>query len=1708
MTRGIAGPITAALAGAALLVFAPVPRAYAEAGPAPDAAFAMTAPDSASPPQMQPLAVTADSVAHAPFSLMRAALEHSSGNPRGVLACLEPLHLESAAPFEGADRAAFLLAHAYLELGSVARFQTLARAVEAWPQASGYTRWIVYRLRETELATVSPDPRGVSPASPSGSIAADALAASLLIENGKNDAALALLAQNKAASPLLLYLATVAKERSGADVTADLEALAGSDTVTALGRELAALARLRLATRAAAAQQDPVPMLEQVPDGTRFTSVARHMLGQALLERGESARGRAVLGQVLAADSTYAGRREADLALAGDDLEHARWMDSWTRYQAIDRDWSARRATIDDGLASEQFDPWWQLWERDAARPDAIVLDAVRGDSLNVAVAQDAARWGATTPADVPAPEAPAWTGGVPSPPASLSPADQREASASGRALTEAREALARAREDATAERARLDDRLRYLGGGRDQLGRSRLSLLAASVRLDSLRRTLDSLDARIRSVRDRSIAHVLDRARGLLAECELNRIWIAGMEHLHVHGPDSLRMVAAPAGYAGPDSVLERETAMIDSLAALVGRITLVAPGWIARSYRDAWRPGLLDRAARQAIEAHDALNWVARIQSGVDSNVTQAQSSPEWRRRVAAIAPRERALDSIWTADRARRDRIARATLEAARTALDREREAIDYGLAVASYGLSVRLAASVAGDSGAAAGAASDTLTLAHVQAAADSAQRVDAGEEFDDPEATRWRTESIQRMSAFLAQHPGSPARADMRFRLADLEIIAARQEFRQKMAHYLKAQSEGRDPGGALPVMTHDRALTLYRAMLAEDRSFPHLDAVLFNAGMLLADDGDPEAQAFFAKLVEAYPASSYCQEAYLRLGDMPFNEKRFADCIPYYQRAASGPDISLQVIALYKLGWAQFNQDQFVPAAEAFRGVMDLYATGRRVEIHADIEREAESYLVHSLAGAGGAPAFATFFDATHHRAYEERVLMALGQHFRRYGLFAEAVETDQLFLDRFPLQAEALTSAQRLIETRARSERPVQAREARLTYAPRFGPGSPWAKAQPSDSLREAGSAFARDAWMAVAFEYHRAAREGGARTDWKQALTAYRTILSTWPADSGRATLELNAGEASAQLGEFPDALGHYRAAETGRDSVASQALWQQVAVTDAWYEKTRPSTPPAAARRDSASRPAVATGTDSLARAVITAADRLLQRFPDHPRGADLVWRQAQLEVAHGWNDSAAVTLGRLSRQFPDDARAPLAARLRADAIYRTNDFEAAGAAYEEALVVAQRAGRDTLAREIARAIPVCYLRSAEAAVAADSTRYEQHAQRFERVATRWPDFEYAHVAQYRAGLAWMKAGHSRDAVLAMQSLIQKFPKSEYVREAHLQIARIWENDKQPEKSAAAYAEFAARFPDDESAGAATLKAADLYVAAGMVPEAEALRLGYIRKHPDDVETAMEILEGLARRDLAGVNAQHPISTLMPKPAPKMAKATKAAKVAQALAPPSHLADYLARAKQHPELASKAILAEVRFLEAEEAYVAYANARLRQPLPKSIAAKQKLLDKVVGLYRQSVDYGVAEWAHASTYRIGAALVAFGEALEHSERPADIHGDDLTAYEDVLFEQSGQFYGRGEDVWTELLRQRDRSGTKDEWLAKAEAALWPRLATRFYFKPEAEFPLVEAATPPRPRSESDSRDRNRKAARTGSDSSRALADGEDHDR
>ena len=1567
----------------------------------------VTAPDTSTATRV--ISVTNDASAAGELRLRRAAAEQRLGNTRGVIECLESLDFTAGPTFTGADRAAFLLGNAYLATGSRKRFEQLAHTVAAWKRTGPWTQWLAYQF-------------------------------SLLEAESNAGGALATLADPAIGSAALGSLAHFrdASADSGA-AQRELASLAQLDTTTVLGRDLAGAAWVRLATRALQQGNDPLPLLNHVPMASRWEPRAQHLRGLVALERGDTTTGKVILTGLLAGSMNYPGQREVLMELAGQAMDAGQWAAARDHYGRAEADWQAEGDTLRGFIDELNYAPVWNAWNSGAGSSDALQLDASAVEAWTsrltaAATILDATPDSAVPPLEALAPgEGPRWQ--VPPP-----NAGEWSALAGSRAkVDEARDALERADGAVAGLRRDVSLHTHYLEHGYGKVHDETAQLETRAAHLDSLRAALDRVDANLKSLRDASIHHIVSRVSGLLARGADQLRWMQAMRHFNIDGPTPLRPLAVPAGYPSPDSLLAHEQTLLDAVSTAAEQLAAQAPGLIAHSYDKAWRPGIIDRARAQAALAHDALAWAHRLEASIDSSLALAMPD-SLHRLEARAAVCARAADSLSLADAMLRQSVAHDAVARARVTLEGESEGLDYGLASSAYGISVGLDRSVP-------------------LAAADS---LDTGSET--PEARQWRETATAEFRGFLERHPQSSVRGEMRFRLADLAMATAREHFREQMAHFVRNQATPGAAHLALPTLDAAEPLALYRSILAEDRDFAHLDAAMFNAAMILADNADPAATPMFAQLVEQYPLSRYAQESYARMGDVAFNDHRYAECIPFYEHAADGADTTLRAIALYKLGWSRFSLDRFMGAADAFRSILDLCAAGGHVDTRVDLAGEAEAYLVHTLARAGGAKAFAQYFDSLGTRPYETRLLRSLAQHFRRYSLYAEAADADRLLISRHPLEPDALLSAQRVIETYQRWDRQALARSSRLEYAPKFAPGSEWATAQSSDSLRDEGSRFSREAYTDVARQTHHDARLTGAPEDYEQALQLYETVVSTWPKDALQPALELQAGECSAQLQFYARALDHYAAAaRLGVDSIAAVALLQRVAVTDTWYQTT-PGSP------GGSPNPV----NDKLARAVIEAADQLLARFPEHERAADLMWRQGNLAFGHAWYERAAGDFGHLAERRPNDRHAPAAASLRADALFRLERFNDAGGAYQLALAVAQHAGADSLARRAQAAIPVCYYREAEAAVAQDSTNYGRHGAMFEKVAAGWPSFEHADLARYRAGLAYAKAGSSREGIRLMHALIADFPHSEFVRDAHLEIATLSEAQGDRKGAAAAYAQFAQHFPADAQAGAALLKGADLFAQSNHIDSADTLRFEYMRRHPEDVETAMSLLEDMARRELATLNADRPISGLLPlaaaapKPAKRGARSAKAAAPAQPAAARSRLGQYMALADAHPTLASHALIAQVRFLQGDEAYAPYAACALRQPLVKSIPARQQLLDATLLRYRQCVDLGDSEWAHASTYRIGQALVAFGEALVSSERPSDLKGEDLTAYNDVIANQSRMFFTKGEDVWAELLRQKQATAANETWIQQAQTSLWTRMADRFHYRTEADVPLL----------------------------------------
>lgn len=891
--------------------------------------------------------------------------------------------------------------------------------------------------------------------------------------------------------------------------------------------------------------------------------------------------------------------------------------------------------------------------------------------------------------------------------------------------------------------------------------------------------------------------------------------------------------------------------------------------------------------------------------------------------------------------------------------------------------------------------------------------------------------------------FLERHPQASTRADALYRLADLELTLAKREFQEQMAAYLDLPEDTRSRT-VVPILESGRSRELYEEIVLRHPDFSHLDAALYHVGVLRADEGEEAGVTALARLVAEYPTSPFRQEAELRMADFRFDEGRLEEAVDLYAAAGSGPDPGLGVVALYKLGWTHYRRDRFDEAASAFAQVLDLYAEGAEAPIAKDLRGESTDYLVHSLARGGGGPAASRLFDHIGARTYEADVFASVGILLRRYSLFPEAAESDRLWLDRYPTDPRALLIAGGQVEAYEASERPELARQARLELAERFLPGTPWFQANGADSLRHAAAEFSRDALHDVALFHHHRAREMDASTaaastsqeEWERALALYDRILALWPEDERAARVHYQIGEAAARSGKRARAHDAFLLASQADEAFAADAAWQSLVVLDAWYEDVE---------------------SDSLARLFLDEADAYRTRDPYDSRGPDLAWRQAGVAFARGWDEEAANRYADFAQRYPQEGRSPRALALRGDVFYRGTDYAGAAVAYADAERVARSARQDSLATELAVLVPHSrYLH-------AESLQGTAAASAFEEVARGWPEFAEAENALYRAGVGYAESGEVLGATRCFEELLRRHPEGEYARDAHLQLAATLEDAGRPADAARVQERFSLAFPDDPESGPALLHAADLWRQDGNEPAADATERAYVERFPEDRKTAAAIFHRGASRDLERLGQIDAFS-------PGIRPGT----LAPLLGAESDLARYVAIANADSTLADPDLLARLAFLEAEERRVAYDAMRLTQPLAACLERKKAALEAVVAGYGTVVKRGISPWSQAATFRIGECLIGFGDRLRESERPADLSGDDLLAYDEVLEEQAWTFYGQGEGTWEELLRRVDPAlGDEGRWLERTQGSLWPRVAERFVHLSEADHPVVAAVRP-----------------------------------
>jgi TolA-binding protein len=939
-------------------------------------------------------------------------------------------------------------------------------------------------------------------------------------------------------------------------------------------------------------------------------------------------------------------------------------------------------------------------------------------------------------------------------------------------------------------------------------------------------------------------------------------------------------------------------------------------------------------------------------------------------------------------------------------------------------------------------------------------------------------------AIMRLEQFLTRYPQSALRPRALMQLGELLVRRADERFadsqRRGTASDTAARPDYRD------------AIARYQELLTAYPNFERRDAVAYTLGTLYSQQQRyPEAVRAFESL--ASDSSAFKAEALFRLGDSYFEiaatergdprRADFARAATAYERASvTAPrDGDIYFLSLYKLGWSYYNQAtqagqaEYTKAVEVFGRLIDAYdKLSPAQQARLGLRGEALEYMAVAFTQVGGADAANRYFAAHGAAPYRLPVMRRVATNLEDQGDFTRAVEAYQAVVNQAPSDSNAVAVQQQIVDIyQNRMLEPERAQQARLDLVTKFGPDSPWARANAGNQLVLDSAAVIRERTLRQAAQYALAqAQQGSDRSRYAGAAALYERYLREFPASDSAQVANTYLAEALFNNGEYLRAGVEYSrtAYAYARDSagpVAEQAGRNAIVAFDSALTKNV---------RDTAVQ-------DSL----FAAVDRFVQRFPasDVARTA-LMQKGRRASEARRW-DVMAATFATYAQRYPRDPFTPNAQKLIGDALYRSGKYGEAQAQWEVAANLARETGKPALLDSIAtvrtaaagsfadslirggsyeRAANEVYIAYADknpgSDKAADALRdaietymladsaarargdaaasakaRQQAIALSERLGTQYPRYQYR--AQYQSLRARLLAesGKREEAVAALQAVIADNPSWNGRPDAMVRLAQALDSLGRKRDAAAAYEAFVAAYPSDRRAADAQYNAAITYLE---VPDSTAAARAYgtfAARFPSDKRTLQARSARLAMLRASGdsAGADRELASLCTSSPAGDLRAACAGRLGEQ--------EFRAGAAIFPRYKA-------------EHLVIRSKSRLNAAgVQRASALKQSLLREMSAHFTKAIQSGAPLPLAAATFYVGLAQWEYGDFVKNVQLPPGLTDAERAQATAGSERQAAQYYEAARKTWQALLDKAQQEKIDNEWVARTRDALAGNLPT-----------------------------------------------------
>lgn len=964
--------------------------------------------------------------------------------------------------------------------------------------------------------------------------------------------------------------------------------------------------------------------------------------------------------------------------------------------------------------------------------------------------------------------------------------------------------------------------------------------------------------------------------------------------------------------------------------------------------------------------------------------------------------------------------------------------------------------------------------------------------------------------IKKLTSIIERDPYNDQKPDWMFQKAELlwelrnwEYIRERSKYNQCLDASMKGTVD--EKTCAEPVADYSEAQAIYKEILQQAPSYERLDEVIFRLGQgLIEANKGAEAVHYLQRLVKNYPNSKYLADAHLALGEFFFEKEMLGLAKDNYSAVLKYKDNRLYDFALYKLGWVQYNLQEYRESVTSFQQVVE------RTDSKLGFQNQAINDMVVAFAEIDGG--WKELREYLMKRKGEEFTYTKLGQLAGLYeaqGKDDTAVEVYEWFIQTRPDSPRLPQWAESILIARKKDVNDIDGLEKEMNrFVAYFAEDGTWWKKNKDEEKAVNNANLLTDASLAYLSNFfHRRAQDKGDVNDYKKAANYYTQYIKKFPDTAASfdmnfflaeiLLINLNQPEQAAEQYQkvvdlyknekVPEGVKEEDALAIVQDSayaivssyneLVKQNHADSILVEMAKYDESKRAREATNQRAESVDTPPIPK-TDLLKYELgfVKASDQFAEMFPKEDVTPTVDFVAAEVYKSRGHYDKCIPRYESIIQNAPKHRYASFAGNSLLEANYRLKRWDDV-----------EKWARHLLENKIFDVTPkpklesaIAYAINERAIELKNDKKFDVAAKELLRLAEEFPTSELAPGALFNAAAIYEAGNQTKDAIATYNRVIEKYPKSSQAPQALFVMGAIYESRADFVNASSYFSRMGAetkyvneegdevQYKDHPNAADALYNSGVLLEAMekwddsiaayerymGLYPDRDnikelQLHLAYLEKEKKDFKAAFERFNTFSKRKDVTPVEQVEIFSQLGLMAVEL-KDKNWIKASDEFWTKS--VNTWKTLEGEDKAKTRYFASEARFLQAERIYEDFTKVNLGFPmsaLQRSLLKKGELEQAAEAIYTEVIQMESPRWVAASAFRVGQMYKNFSDELYNLPMPEGLTMEQEDEYRMALDDNAFPLQEKALTAYRAALRLALQYQAYNEWSARSAEAI-----------------------------------------------------------